>query len=242
MNTAQGVYCYNMPMTLIELKNISKTYKTGSTKATVLNNVNVVINEGELVAIIGPSGSGKSTLMHILGLLDKPTSGQYTLNNQRMDQRKDRELAVLRRELIGFVFQSFNLLARLTVLQNVMLPLAYSGTRGRKRKEQAMKLLAQVGIDDHANYRTNQISGGQTQRVAIARALANSPQLILADEPTGNLDTASSETIIELLQKLHADGNTVVIVTHNPEIASRADRIIEIRDGQIVSDKARKKQ
>jgi putative ABC transport system ATP-binding protein len=192
------------------------------------------------VAIIGPSGSGKSTLMHILGLLDSPSAGSYTLNGQRMDGRSDRELARLRRNLIGFVFQSFNLLARLSVLQNVVLPMVYAGVPVRQRKAKAMKLLETVGVADRANYGTNQISGGQTQRVAVARALANAPQLILADEPTGNLDTAASANIIALLQKLHQDGNTIVIVTHNPEIAAQTGRIIEIRDGQIVHDNATK--
>ncbi len=225
-------------MALIELKGISKAYHTGGTETVVLRDIDLTINEGEFVAIMGPSGSGKSTLMHILGLLDTPTSGTYSLDGQRMDDRKDKELAGLRRDLIGFVFQSFNLLARLNVQQNVMLPLAYAGVRGRKRKQRAMELLETVGIADRASYRPNQISGGQTQRVAIARALANQPRLILADEPTGNLDTASSANIIELLKKLNAEGNTVVIVTHNPEIGEHAGRVVKMRDGQIVNDGA----
>jgi putative ABC transport system ATP-binding protein len=223
-------------MSLIELKNLTKQYKTGDTITRALRDINLVVNEGEFVSIIGPSGSGKSTLMHILGLLDSPTSGEYLLDGQRMDNRKDRQLAGLRRDLIGFVFQSFNLLNRLSVLQNVMLPMAYAGLSTRKRKQRALELLKRVGIADRANHKINQISGGQTQRVAVARSLANNPRLILADEPTGNLDTKSSDNIIALLKELNNEGNTIIIVTHNPEIAERTDRIIEIRDGQIVRD------
>lgn len=223
-------------MSLIKLNDIQKRYHIGGTETMALRDITLSIEEGELVAIIGPSGSGKSTLMHILGLLDTPTDGSYTLDGQRMDNRSDKQLALLRRNLIGFVFQSFNLLARLSVLQNVTLPMAYSGVPSRQRKGRAMQLLEKVGVADRASYKTNQISGGQTQRAAIARALANNPRLILADEPTGNLDTKSSDTVIKLLQHLHKDGNTIIIVTHNPEIAAQADRIIELRDGAIISD------
>ncbi|HUC86793.1 MAG TPA: ABC transporter ATP-binding protein [Candidatus Saccharimonadales bacterium] len=227
-------------MALIELTDIKKRYKTGDTVTEVLKGISLEINEGEFIAIIGPSGSGKSTLMHILGLLDVPSDGTYLLEGKRMDDRSDRQLAEERRTGIGFVFQSFNLLARLNVLQNVMLPMTYAGVPSRKRKARALELLQTVGIGDHANYRPNQISGGQSQRVAIARALANRPRLILADEPTGNLDTASSDAIVDQLQTLHRAGNTIVIVTHNPEIADHTDRIIELRDGRIIHDGAPK--
>lgn len=223
-------------MALIELKNIKKHYRTGDTDTAAIDGVNLVITEGEFVAIIGPSGSGKSTLMHILGLLDSPTSGEFLLDGEEMHGRKDKQLAKLRLRQIGFVFQSFNLLPRLSVLQNVALPMVYSGVAARMRKVQAMELLKVVDLEDRANHKINQISGGQAQRVAVARALANNPRLILADEPTGNLDTKSSQAIIDLLKRLHGEGNTIVIVTHNQEIATQTGRIIEIRDGKVVRD------
>lgn len=223
-------------MSLIEVKNLSKHYKTGDTTTVALDDVSLEIQQGEFVSIIGPSGSGKSTLMHILGLLDTPTNGYYFLNGKEINNLKDRELAKLRRTEIGFVFQSFNLLPRLNVLQNVMLPMAYAGIKPRRRKSKAVEILTRVGLKDRVNHKLNQISGGQTQRVAVARALTNDPKLILADEPTGNLDTKSSQQIINLLKELNRDGNTIMIVTHNPEIAEQTDRIIEIRDGRIVRD------
>ena len=206
-----------------------------------LAHINLTIAQGEFVAIIGPSGSGKSTLMNVLGLLDTPTSGQYLLDDEVVASFQDAQLAKLRREKIGFIFQSFNLLPRLSVVQNVELPLVYGGLRPKQRRARALELLALVGLHDRANYRPHQISGGQTQRVAIARALANHPSLILADEPTGNLDTKSSKAIINELRRLNREtGATIVIVTHNPEIAEQTDRTVTVRDGEIVGDTARR--
>ncbi|HSX41067.1 MAG TPA: ABC transporter ATP-binding protein [Candidatus Saccharimonadales bacterium] len=225
-------------MALIELKNISKVFKTGDSQTVALRNVDLEINSGEFIAIVGPSGSGKSTLMHILGLLDSPTEGSYSLNGRSVLRRHDSQLAKLRRSDIGFVFQSFNLLPRLSVIQNVILPMVYAGVPASQRKGRAFELLTKVGVQHRAAYKISQISGGETQRVAVARALANNPSLILADEPTGNLDSKSSQAIIDLLKALNRDGNTVIIVTHNPEIAEQADRVIELRDGEITKARA----
>lgn len=224
-------------MNVIELKGIGKTFTDRDEPTLALKNVNLTIAPGEFIAIIGPSGSGKSTLMNVLGLLDAPSEGQYLLDGQLVSSYKDRQLAKLRRDKIGFVFQSFNLLPRLTVINNVELPLVYSGLSSKQRHIRALELLKLVGLAERANYRPSQISGGQTQRVAIARALANKPSLILADEPTGNLDTKSSMAIIDELRRLNREtGATIVIVTHNPEIAQQTDRTVVVRDGEIVSD------
>jgi len=222
---------------MIECKNITKTYQTGDTQTTVLNNVSLKIAVGEFVAIVGPSGSGKSTLMHILGLLDTPSSGNYFFDNQDVTKLSDDDLANLRRKKIGFVFQAFNLLPRASVERNVYLPLIYSGVTEDQQKKLARKALFDVGLDEsHFSKRSNQLSGGQMQRVAIARALVNNPSLILADEPTGNLDTKTSQLVMDTFKKLHEQGRTIVLITHEHDIAQNAKRIISVRDGQIESD------
>jgi putative ABC transport system ATP-binding protein len=224
-------------MNVIELRDIGKTFTDRAEPTVALQHVNLIIQSGEFVSIIGPSGSGKSTLMNVLGLLDSPSSGQYLLDGAEVSGSSDRKLSRLRRDKIGFVFQSFNLLPRLSVQANVELPMIYAKVRARKRKARARDLLKLVGLEERASYKPNQISGGQTQRVAIARALANEPSLILADEPTGNLDTKSSAAIIEELRRLNRETQaTIVIVTHNPEIAELTDRTVTVRDGVIVSD------
>ncbi|GAC1370040.1 MAG: ABC transporter ATP-binding protein [Candidatus Saccharimonadales bacterium] len=224
-------------MNVIELKDLGVTFTDREEPTIALQHINLTIAKGEFVAIIGPSGSGKSTLMNVLGLLDTPTSGEYLLDGEVVANFHDKQLAALRLDKIGFVFQSFNLLTRLSVVQNVELPLVYRKIRPKVRRARALELLDLVGLKERAHYKPNQISGGQTQRVAIARALANEPSLILADEPTGNLDTKSSTAIIDELRRLNREtGATIIIVTHNPEIADQTDRTVTVRDGEIVSD------
>jgi putative ABC transport system ATP-binding protein len=221
---------------MIEIKNITKTYRDGDISFQALDNVSFQIKDGEFVAIMGPSGSGKSTLMHILGALDTPTSGTYLLDGQDVSTLSDNELADIRQDKIGFVFQSFNLLPRTTVLRNVMLPLIYEGVRGEERKRRAEVALRAAGLDaTHWSHLSNQLSGGQIQRVAIARALVNNPTLILADEPTGNLDSKTGEIVLSTFQKLNTEhGRTIVLITHEREVAEYAKRIIFIKDGTLV--------
>lgn len=229
---------------MIEIKNITKTYKTGDIEFNALNDVSFSITDGEFVAIMGPSGSGKSTLMHILGALDSPTSGTYFLDGKDVSTLSDDELADIRRDKIGFVFQSFNLLPRTTVLRNVMLPLVYAGVHGVERENRAKSALKSAGMDEeHFHHLSNQISGGQIQRVAIARALVNSPSLILADEPTGNLDSKTGEIVIGTFQRLNKElGRTIILITHEQEIAEHADRIFFIKDGKLVEDRTTHKK
>ena len=223
---------------MIECKNISKTYISEAGETHALKGVSFTIKDGEFVAIMGPSGSGKSTLMHILGALDTPTSGEYLFDNKDVSELSDDELADIRKEKIGFVFQSFNLLPRTTVLRNVVLPLIYLKIPKGQREERAKSALRKSGFDEsHFYHLSNQLSGGQMQRVAIARALVNNPNLILADEPTGNLDTKTGEIVLEAFQKLHSEQKrTVILITHERYVAEHADRIIHIRDGIIASD------
>jgi len=225
---------------VISLKDIRKSYYLGKQELPVLKGINLIINSNEYVALMGPSGSGKSTLMNIIGCLDTPTAGQYILNSKDVSRMEDDELADVRNVEIGFVFQQFNLLPRLTAWENVAMPLIYAGVGKKEREERAREMLAKVGLGDRAHHKPNEISGGQSQRVAIARALINNPSLILADEPTGNLDTKTSVEIMELFGQIHSQGNTVVLVTHEEDIANYTQRIVRIRDGIVETDKRHK--
>jgi putative ABC transport system ATP-binding protein len=229
---------------MIECKNITKVYKTGNVETAVLKGVSFKINNGDFVAIMGPSGSGKSTLMHILGCLDTPTSGTYLLDGQDISKLSDDELADIRKDKIGFVFQTYNLLSRTTVLRNVMLPLIYVGVDREKREEKAKQSLIAAGLnEDRWQHLSNQLSGGQMQRVAIARALVNNPLIVFADEPTGNLDTKTGEIVLETFQRLNDEQKrTLVLITHERYVAEHADRIIHIRDGEIIEDEKNTKR
>ena len=218
---------------MISLENITKVYSMGSVEVRALDNVSFDISDGDYVSIMGPSGSGKSTLMHIVGCLDRPSSGRYSLQGEDVSKLDDIELAHVRNKRIGFVFQQFNLLPRETVLGNVEIPLMYAGVGGKERRRIATEALARVGLADRMHHRPAEISGGQKQRVAIARALVNSPSLILADEPTGNLDSRTGGEILAILDRLNAEGSTIVLVTHDRSVAERARRIVHLRDGSV---------
>jgi putative ABC transport system ATP-binding protein len=225
-------------MPVIEIKELSKLYGFGDATTVALDEVNLTIEKGEFIAVMGPSGSGKTTLLNMLGLLDKPTHGIYRLNGKDVSRLGKIRQAKVRRDNIGFIFQSFHLLPKLTVVENVALPLAYKGVRSAKRLKAADRVLAQVGLSDRDSYLPNQLSGGQLQRAAIARALVNNPSIIIADEPTGNLDSVSARVVMELLSEIHKMGNTVIMVTHNPSLTRYADRILYMLDGSIVYDEA----
>jgi putative ABC transport system ATP-binding protein len=221
---------------IISVRDLSRTYIMGLEQVHALRSITLEIRKNEYVALMGPSGSGKSTLMNILGCLDTPTSGEYYLNNQLVSTMSDGELAAVRNKEIGFVFQTFNLLPRLTALENVALPLVYAGIRKSRRIEIAKDVMSQVGLGDRMTHKPNELSGGQRQRVAIARALVNNPSIILADEPTGNLDTKTSIEIMDILGKLHSLGNTIILVTHEHDISLYAHRVVKLRDGYVESD------
>jgi putative ABC transport system ATP-binding protein len=225
-------------MPIIDLRDIQKVYTMGEEKVHALNGVSLGIERGEYVAIMGSSGSGKSTLMNLLGCLDTPSSGSYHLNGVAVEELDDTQLAGIRNKEIGFVFQSFHLLPRTSALQNVELPLIYGGVPRTERRERARRALQRVGLADRMGHQPNELSGGQRQRVAIARALVNDPSILLADEPTGNLDSATSGEIMDLFDELHQSGNTVILVTHEPDVAAHAWRQVQLRDGKVLSDQA----
>jgi len=222
---------------IIRIRDLAREYRMGEERILALRGVTLDIRRNEYVAIMGPSGSGKSTMMNLLGCLDTPTGGEYWLNGQEVSRLSDDQLARVRNREIGFVFQTFNLLPRATALHNVELPLVYAGARARERRERAAAALARVGLEHRMEHRPNELSGGQRQRVAIARALVNSPSILLADEPTGNLDSVTSEEIMRVFGDLHAAGQTVIMVTHEPDIAAHAERVVVLRDGCMESDR-----
>ncbi len=226
-----------MAKTVIQCVDVKKEYRMGTQTVHALSGVSFEIQKNEYVAIMGPSGSGKSTMMNVIGCLDTPSSGSYILNGTNVNTLSDNELAAIRNKEIGFVFQTFNLLPRSTALANVELPLIYAGMRGSARRQQAIDVLEKVGLADRMHHKPNELSGGQRQRVAVARALVNNPSILLADEPTGNLDTKTGVEIMELFEELHAQGNTIILVTHEEDIALHAHRIIRLRDGLLESDK-----
>lgn len=229
-----------MSQPIIDIKGITRDFPLGNETVHVLKGIDLVINKGEYVALMGPSGSGKSTLMNILGCLDTPTSGSYILNGKLVSEMHDDELAEIRNKEIGFVFQTFNLMPRTTALDNVALPMVYAGKSKEERNVRATEVLTQVGLSDRMDHKPNQLSGGQRQRVAVARALVNKPSIILADEPTGNLDSKTSIEIMKLFGEIHANGNTVILVTHEEDIAAHAHRIIRVKDGIIEKDERQK--
>jgi putative ABC transport system ATP-binding protein len=227
---------------LIEIKNVSKNYIMGELEVPALKNINLKIQQNEYVAIMGPSGSGKSTLMNILGCLDNPTEGNYLFNKTDVSMLDDDALSTMRNKEIGFVFQNFNLLPKLNALQNVEMPLIYAGIKADERRKHALEALEKVGLTDRIHHKPSELSGGQRQRVAIARALVTNPGILLADEPTGALDSKTGEEIMDLFRKLHTEGNTIILITHEQEIANHANRTIHIRDGEIFTDRANSKE